>query len=120
MRADQLAQQEHERTSAIPTLDAIQVRPTAGQIAERELAALAAARVVTLDVVQVRPSVEQRQTLAAERGVAALQATSDDAAASLATLLGQTIVSLPLPKLQPTPSDLEALLGSIGNFAARY
>ena len=32
--ADQLAQAEHERTSAIPTLAAVQVRPTVGQIVE--------------------------------------------------------------------------------------
>jgi TolA-binding protein len=64
--ADQLAQAEHERTSAIPTLSAVQVRPTAGQIVERNAELAATRPVVTLAAIQVRPTREQRQALAAE------------------------------------------------------
>lgn len=79
--ADQLAQAEHERGSAIPTLSVVQVRPTVGQIVE--LAAEQAAVqmvansplgmgasvgqwVVSLPAITVRPDAQQVQALAAE------------------------------------------------------
>ena len=79
--AEQLAQAEHERSSAIPTLSLVQVRPSVGQIVE--LAAEQAAMqlvassamgigasvgqwVVSLPAITVRPDAQQVQALAAQ------------------------------------------------------
>ncbi|KAB7769776.1 hypothetical protein [Xanthomonas maliensis] len=106
--ADQLAQQIVERNSTIPTLPAVQVRPSADQLAE-----LGAPRITTLAAVQVRPSAEQRASVLT-RGTADTQVASQ-AAATFGALVGQVIVKLPVPHLQPSPSELEALIGaSIG------
>jgi len=65
--ADQIAQAEVERTSDIPTLAVVEVRPTAGLIAEYRAELAANRRVTTLAAVEVRPTAEQRQALAAEQ-----------------------------------------------------
>lgn len=110
--ADQLAQQDYERNSDIPTLAALQVRPSAQQ--EAEFAA--SQRIVTLAAVQVRPSAEQVAGLGDDttaqhgRGMPVTVA----AAAAMTTLLGEVIIHLPMPQLQPSPADLEALIGGLG------
>ncbi|WP_295943890.1 hypothetical protein [uncultured Xanthomonas sp.] len=55
--ADQIAQRNVEQTSGIATLAAVQVRPSAEQIAQRD--AELSSRIATLAAVQVRPSAEQ-------------------------------------------------------------
>mgnify|MGYP006189043475 CR=1 FL=1 len=65
--ADQIAQAEVERTSSIPTLAVVEVRPTAGLIADYRAELAANRRVTTLAAVEVRPTAEQRQALAAEQ-----------------------------------------------------
>ncbi len=115
--ADQIAQREHELNSDIPTLAAVQVRPTVGQILELQADQAAAQRVVTLASVEVRPSAEQRAELTRE---ATPVATADAASDTLTALLGQVIVSLPVPHLQPSPSQLEALLGEVVRVQAQF
>jgi hypothetical protein len=55
--AEQIAQRTFERDSAIPTLAAVQVRPSAEQLAQRD--AELSSQIATLAAVQVRPSAEQ-------------------------------------------------------------
>ncbi|ACD57235.1 hypothetical protein WKH86_19820 [Xanthomonas oryzae pv. oryzae] len=109
--ADQIAQQTLERNSDIRTLTAVQVRPWAEQ-----LAALAAEqakqRIVTLAAVQVRPSAEQRADLVVRSAAASAQTASSQAAGAIGALMGQVIVNLPAPKLQPSPAELEALVNA--------
>jgi hypothetical protein len=115
--AEQVAQREHELNSDIPTLAAVQVRPTVGQILELQAEQAAAQRVVTLASVQVRPSAEQRAEL--DRAATPV-ASADTASESIAALLGQVIVNLPVPHLQPSPSQLEALLGEMVRVQAKF
>lgn len=117
--AEQIAQREHERTSAIPTLAAVQVRPSAEQVAAYDAELAARSRVVTLATVEVRPSAEQRAELLASReeGNGASHGIAAEASAAVVALVEQVVINLPAPRLQPTPSDLEALIGTIGQFA---
>ncbi|MBO9830451.1 hypothetical protein J7373_19525 [Xanthomonas sp. A2111] len=55
--ADQIAQRNVEQASGIATLAAVQVRPSAEQIAQRD--AELSSGIATLAAVQVRPSAEQ-------------------------------------------------------------
>ncbi|MBN6150638.1 hypothetical protein JR065_09825 [Xanthomonas sp. AmX2] len=57
--ADQLAQRDAELASGIPTLASVQVRPSAEQIAQLNAETAMGQRVVTLAAVQVRPSAAQ-------------------------------------------------------------
>ena len=104
--ADQLAQAEVERTSSIPTLALVEVRPTAGMIAEYRQELANSQRVTTLAAVDVRPSREQREALAAE------QAGNRDylgAFTAVATAVANdVIVNLPTLQVRPSPSDLQA------------
>ncbi|MCC8537910.1 hypothetical protein ACDH70_11345 [Xanthomonas axonopodis pv. poinsettiicola] len=109
--ADQIAQQTLERNSDIRTLAAVQVRPSAEQLAALA-AEQAGPRVVTLAAVQVRPSAEQRAELVVRSSAATAQAASSQAAAAIGALMGQVIVNLPVPQLQPSPAELEALVGA--------
>jgi len=106
--AEQVAQRDHELASNIPTLSAVQVRPTVGQIIEQQASQPQSERVFTLASVQVRPSVEQRAELTGHRAVADSQSTS----AVVASVIGQVIVYLPVPSLQPSPTHLEALVSA--------
>ncbi|MBN8801353.1 MAG: hypothetical protein ABS96_21435 [Lysobacteraceae bacterium SCN 69-123] len=76
--ADQLAQAELERSSAIPTLSSVQVRPTAGQIVE----------------------------LAAEQAAAQLAAHTPVA---IGASIGQWMVSLPAITVRPDARQVKAL-----------
>lgn len=118
--ADQLAQQEYERTSPIPTLAAVQVRPSPEQEAAYQAELAAYGRVVTLAAVQVRPSADQRAELLASSDDAEQGNAGFGATATITALVSDVIVNLPVPHLRPAPADLEALLGAIGQFAARY
>lgn len=120
---DQLAQRDHELASGIPTLASVEVRPSPEQIAEYEAEQMAQAHVTTLAAVQVRPSDEQRAQLLASRSVAvagAGAAFSAEASAAVSSLIDQVIVHLPMSSLRPTEADLDALLGNIGQFNARF
>lgn len=81
-----------------------------------QLAALAAEqakqRIVTLAAVQVRPSAEQRADLVVRSAAASAQTPSSQAAGAIGALMGQVIVNLPAPKLQPSPAELEALVNA--------
>ncbi len=105
--ADQIAQAEVERTSDIPTLAVVEVRPTAGLIAEYRAELAANRRVTTLAAVEVRPTAEQRQALAAEqtndRGYVA---TFTAAATAVAN---EVIINLPTLQVRPSAADLQAL-----------
>lgn len=104
--ADQLAQAERERTSAIPTLSAVQVRPTAGQIAERNAELAAAQPMVTLAAIQVRPTREQRDALAAETAHDnRVHATT----LAMATALGHWVVAVPALRIRPGSLSLQSL-----------
>ncbi|WP_115046298.1 hypothetical protein [Xanthomonas arboricola] len=109
--ADQIARQTLERNSAIRTLAAVQVRPSADQLAALA-AELAGPRVVTLAAVQVRPSADQRAERVTRSTAATAQGTSGQAAAAIGALMGQVIVNLPVPQLQPAPVELEALVNA--------
>ncbi len=108
--ADQLAQQAWEQASGIPTLAAVQVRPSADQLAERDsfIAAPVAAAlpITTLAAVEVRPSLEQRIALAAELEAERYAATLAAAATSVAN---QVITNLPTLQVRPSAADLQAL-----------
>ena len=69
-------------------------------------------RIVTLATVQVRPTAEQRADLLVHTAAATAQAATGHAAAALGALVGQVIVNLPVPQLQPTPVELEALVSA--------
>jgi len=105
--ADQIAQAEVERTSSIPTLAVVEVRPTAGLIAEYRAELTATRRVTTLAAVEVRPTAEQRQALAAEqRNDRGYVATFTAAATAVAN---EVIINLPTLQVRPSPADLQAL-----------
>jgi hypothetical protein len=105
--ADQIAQAEVEHNSAIPTLALVEVRPTAGLIADYRAELAANRRVTTLASVEVRPTAEQRQALAAE------QVNDRDYVATLtaaATAVARdVIVNLPTLQVRPSAADLQAL-----------
>jgi len=105
--ADQLAQQAWEQASSIPTLAAVQVRPDAALLAERA-APLAPATlpVTTLAAVQVRPSLEQRFALAAEQEAQRYASQFTAAASAVASTV---IVNLPVMQVRPSAADLQAL-----------
>ncbi|HVJ38669.1 MAG TPA: hypothetical protein VM687_12805 [Stenotrophomonas sp.] len=117
--AEQLAQQEYELHSDIPTLSAVQVRPTVGQILELQAERAAQDRVLTLASVQVRPSAEQRAEF--DRGTASVaNADAGNESDVLVALIGQVIVNLPVPHLQPSPAQLEALIGNVISAQAQF
>lgn len=109
--ADQLAQADVERNSAIPTLAVVEVRPGAGMIADYRTELAGSNRVTTLAAVQVRPTAEQVQTLVAEqandRGYVATLAATATAVAASAAR--EVIINLPALQVRPSPSDLQAL-----------
>lgn len=108
--ADQMMQQMLERSSNIRTLAAVQVRPSTEQLAALATEA-AGPRVVTLAAVQVRPSAGQRAESIGYR-TAITQGAPSRAAATIGALVGEVIVKLPVPQLQPSPVELEALIGA--------
>ncbi|WP_305805052.1 hypothetical protein [Stenotrophomonas sp. YIM B06876] len=104
--ADQIAQQQHEAASPIHTLSAVQVRPSVGQIVERNAELSAHRAVVTLAAVEVRPSPEQRAALAADTTRANGYAIGS---AAVATALGHWVITLPVTHLRPAALDLQTL-----------
>ncbi|GAB3043503.1 hypothetical protein [Stenotrophomonas tumulicola] len=107
--ADQLAQQTWERASSIPTLAAVQVRPSAEQIADRDgitIAMPAAASITTLAAVEVRPSLEQKVALAAELQAEHYTVALTNAATAFAN---NVIINLPVVQVRPSQADLQAL-----------
>ncbi|KLD76819.1 hypothetical protein FZ025_08705 [Xanthomonas hyacinthi] len=62
--ADQIAQRSFERNSGIATLASVQVRPSAEQLAQRDAEQATSQRVVTLAAVQVRPSADTQRVFA--------------------------------------------------------
>ncbi|KUF37075.1 hypothetical protein [Xanthomonas phaseoli] len=109
--ADQIAQQTVERNSDIRTLTAVQVRPSAEQVAALA-AEQAGPRIVTLAAVQVRPSAEQRADLVVRSAAVSAHSVTGQAAGAIGALMGQVIVNLPTPQLQPSPAELEALVNA--------
>ncbi|PPV05603.1 hypothetical protein XBLMG947_3285 [Xanthomonas bromi] len=109
--ADQIAQQTLERNSDIRTLAAVQVRPSAEQLADLT-AEQAGPRIVTLAAVQVRPSAEQRADLVVRSAAASAQTASSQAAGAIGALMGRVLVNLPAPTLQPSPAEMEALVNA--------
>ncbi|PPT98760.1 hypothetical protein [Xanthomonas arboricola] len=109
--ADQIAQQALERSSDIRTLATVQVRPSAEQLAALAVEQ-AGPRIPTLAAVQVRPSADQRADLVTRNAAASAQSSSGQAAAAIGALMGQVIVNLPVPQLQPSPVELEALVNA--------
>lgn len=118
--AEQLAQQDYERTSPIPTLAAVQVRPSAEQEAAYQAELAATGRVVTLAAVQVRPSADQRAELLASSDEAEQGNDGFGATATITALVSDVIVNLPVPHLQPSPAQLEALIGNVVNSQAQF
>lgn len=105
--ADQIAQAEVERTSSIPTLAVVEVRPTAGLIADYRAELTANRRVTTLAAIDVRPTAEQRQALAAEQTTARGYVATFTAAAT--AVANEVIINLPTLQVRPSPADLQAL-----------
>ncbi|MEE7548406.1 hypothetical protein HF319_16455, partial [Xanthomonas sp. Kuri4-1] len=54
------------------------------------------------------------------RGAHPAPARAPAAADAIATLVGQVIVQLPMPHLQASPVELEALLGGLARNATQY
>ncbi|MGH8037740.1 MAG: hypothetical protein ACREPC_00960 [Stenotrophomonas sp.] len=106
--ADQIAQANVERTSSIPTLALVEVRPTAGQIAEYRNELADSRRVTTLAAVEVRPTAEQRDALAAEQNDRRTDYMGALASAA-GTLARDVIINLPTLQVRPSPNDLQAL-----------
>ena len=104
--ADQLAQAEWERNSAIPTLALVEVRPTAGQIAEYRQELADSRRVTTLAAVEVRPTAEQREALAAEQD--SRRDYMGTFAAAATAVASEVIINLPALQVRPSPNDLQA------------
>ncbi|MBD8644716.1 hypothetical protein IFT63_14135 [Stenotrophomonas sp. CFBP 13724] len=107
--AEQLAQQAWERSSRIPTLAAVQVRPSADQLAEingQAIATSTAMPVTTLAAVEVRPSLEQKVALAAELQAERYTVALTNAATAFAN---NVIVNLPVVNVRPSQADLQAL-----------
>jgi len=108
--AEQLAQQAWEARSGIPTLATVEVRPSAEQLAGLQAAPVVAQTapmaITTLAAVEVRPSLEQRVALAAELE-AKHYATLFTAAAT--AVANEVIVNLPTLQVRPSASDLQAL-----------
>ena len=106
--ADQIAQQAWEQASDIRTLAAVQVRPDAAQMAERQQlqARTAVAPITTLAAVNVRPSLDQWVALAAEQQAERYTAAL---AAAATTFAGHVIVNLPAVHVRPSQADLQAL-----------
>ncbi len=74
---------------------------------------------LTLASVQVRPSAEQRAEF--DRGTASVaSADAGNEGEALVALIGQVIVTLPVPHLQPSPAQLEALIGNMINAQAQF
>ncbi|WP_338337843.1 hypothetical protein ACSAMZ_00750 [Xanthomonas citri pv. bilvae] len=95
----------------LTTLETVQVRPSAEQLAALA-SEQAGPRIVTLAAVQVRPSAEQRADLVVRSAAASAQSASSQAAGAIGALMGQVIVNLPTPQLQPSPAELEALVNA--------
>jgi hypothetical protein len=119
--AEQIAQHTYEINSNIPTLAAVQVRPSAEQLAQYDAEQAARSNVVTLAAIEVRPSAEQRAEMLASRDESstASRSVASEASAAVVALIGQVVINLPVPSLQPSPADLDALIGTIGQFV-RY
>ncbi|MFC6840559.1 hypothetical protein [Xanthomonas theicola] len=92
--AEQVAQRVVERDSGIATLAAVQVRPSAAQLAQRD--AELAGRIATLAAVQVRPSADQVAQRDAERAT------------------GRRVVTLVTVQVRPSADTQRALaIGSV-------
>lgn len=104
--ADQLAQAEWERNSPIPTLALVEVRPTAGQIAEYRQELADSRRVTTVAAVEVRPTAEQREALAAEQD--SHRDYMGTFAAAATAVANEVIINLPTLQVRPSPNDLQA------------
>ncbi|AKU51557.1 hypothetical protein VB145_05670 [Xanthomonas arboricola] len=98
------------QAASLTTLDTVQVRPSADQIAQQALER--SSDISTLAAVQVRPSADQRADLVTRNAAASAQSTSGQAAAAIGALMGEVIVNLPVPQLQPSPVELEALVNA--------
>lgn len=109
--ADQLAQAAAEANSAIPTLAVVEVRPGAGLIADYRQALSSDRRITTLAALNVRPTAEQYQALAAEQANDRGYVASFKAAATVAaTVVAQEVITnLPALQVRPSASDLQAL-----------
>ncbi|WP_282295820.1 MULTISPECIES: hypothetical protein [unclassified Stenotrophomonas] len=115
--ADQLAQAEWERNSAIPTLAMVEVRPTAGQIAEYRQELADSRRVTTLAAVEVRPTAEQREALAAEQD--SHRDYMGTFAAAATAVASEVIINLPTLQVRPSPNDLQAFAAEAVSVLAR-
>lgn len=106
--AEQLAQQAWEAASSIPTLAAVQVRPDATLLAGAAApeATAAAAPITTLAAVQVRPSLEQRIALVAELEAERYAAQLANTALGMA---GNVVVNLPVLHVRPSTAQVQAL-----------
>lgn len=98
------------QAASLTTLDTVQVCPSADQIAQQALER--SSDISTLAAVQVRPSADQRADLVTRNAAASAQSTSGQAAAAIGALMGEVIVNLPVPQLQPSPVELEALVNA--------
>ncbi len=89
--------------SSITTLDTVQVRPSADQIAQANVEANSS--IPTLSVVQVRPTVGQIVEQMAEQAAARLAANTPVA---IGANVGQWIVSLPAVNVRPDLEQVQA------------
>ena len=88
----------------ITTLETVQVRPSADQLAQAERER--SSTIPTLSMVQVRPSVGQIVELAAEQAAMQLVASS---AMGIGASVGQWVVSLPAITVRPDAQQVQAL-----------
>lgn len=104
------------QASDIVTLDTVQVRPSADQLAQAQLEATSS--IPTLAAVQVRPTVGQIVELMAE------QAASQLAAATPIVSVANWVVSLPAVTVRPDVQQVQALAAelaadAVGNVVAK-
>ena len=104
------------QASAIVTLDTVQVRPSADQLAQAQLEATSS--IPTLAAVQVRPTVGQIVELMAE------QAATQLAAATPIVSVANWVVSLPAVTVRPDVQQVQALAAelaadAVGNVVAK-
>ena len=88
----------------ITTLETVQVRPSADQLAQAERER--SSTIPTLSMVQVRPSVGQIVELAAEQAAMQLVASSP---MGIGASVGQWVVSLPAITVRPDAQQMQTL-----------
>lgn len=111
--AEQIAQRDAEAASGIRTLATVTVRPSAEQVAQYNAEQAMQRKIVTLAAVTVRPSPEQIAERDRNITTSSFASNRDqfasDAVVAAVSLIGAAIVTLPTVQMRPSASDLATL-----------